>query len=147
MFQQNVLQKLKGLTHSNSGHEVTLAQQYAAIATASIPFFLLAGAGGIVFWVFSITTPLIYSYIYPRPLSPPFLTCQTGSTIRSCLLNRDHIHLLIFIRFLAPRCSSSQRTQRSTTTTPSRWLKTKNNLLVPLWRRSNNQQKICSFTS
>merc|ERR1711994_309857 len=34
-----------------AGHEVTLAQQYAAIATASIPFFLLAGAGGIVFWV------------------------------------------------------------------------------------------------
>ena len=33
------------------GHEVTLAQQYAAIATASIPFFLLAGAGGVVFWV------------------------------------------------------------------------------------------------
>merc|ERR1712032_1346843 len=34
-----------------AGHEVTLAQQYAAIATASIPFFLLAGAGGIVSWV------------------------------------------------------------------------------------------------
>merc|ERR1711997_1034337 len=33
-----------------AGHEVTLAQQYAAIATASI-FFLLAGAGGVVFWV------------------------------------------------------------------------------------------------
>merc|ERR1712228_925374 len=34
-----------------AGHDVTLAQQYAAIATASIPFFLLAGAGGVVFWV------------------------------------------------------------------------------------------------
>merc|ERR1712107_653404 len=34
-----------------AGHEVTLAQQYAAITTASIPSFLLAGAGGIVFWV------------------------------------------------------------------------------------------------
>ena len=33
------------------GHEVTLAQQYAGIAAVSIPFFLLAGAGGIVFWV------------------------------------------------------------------------------------------------
>ena len=44
-------QKPNGLTHPNSGHEVSLAQQYAAIATASIPFFLLAGAGGIVFWV------------------------------------------------------------------------------------------------
>merc|ERR1712061_33375 len=30
-----------------AGHEGTLAQQYAAIATASIPFFLLAGAGGL----------------------------------------------------------------------------------------------------
>ena len=49
----NVLLKPKGSTHPNSGHEVTLAQQYAAIATASIPFFLLAGAGGIVFWVLS----------------------------------------------------------------------------------------------
>merc|ERR1712088_890787 len=34
-----------------AGHEVTLAQQYAGIAAVSIPFFLLAGAGGIVFWV------------------------------------------------------------------------------------------------
>merc|ERR1712080_399588 len=34
-----------------AGHEVTLAQQYAGIAVVSIPFFLLAGAGGIVFWV------------------------------------------------------------------------------------------------
>merc|ERR1711990_76048 len=34
-----------------AGHEVTLAQQYAAMGTASIPFFLLAGAGGGVFWV------------------------------------------------------------------------------------------------
>merc|ERR1712203_179553 len=34
-----------------AGHEVTLAQQYAGIAVVSIPFLLLAGAGGIVFWV------------------------------------------------------------------------------------------------
>ena len=34
-----------------SGHEVSLAQQYGLIAVCSIPFFLWAGAGGIVFWV------------------------------------------------------------------------------------------------
>jgi len=34
-----------------AGHEVTLAQQYGVIALTAIPFFLLAGAGGIVFWV------------------------------------------------------------------------------------------------
>ena len=50
------------------GHEVTLAQQYAAIATASIPFFLLAGAGGVVFWV---VTPISifaqFSTIHNQP--------------------------------------------------------------------------------
>merc|ERR1711890_196868 len=34
-----------------AGHEVTLAQQYGIISVTSIPFFLLAGAGGLVFWV------------------------------------------------------------------------------------------------
>merc|ERR1712059_207529 len=34
-----------------AGHEVTLAQQYGLISVCSIPFFLLAGAGGVVFWV------------------------------------------------------------------------------------------------
>merc|ERR1712080_116222 len=34
-----------------AGHEVTLAQQYGVIALTAIPFFLLAGAGGVVFWV------------------------------------------------------------------------------------------------
>eukprot|EP00090_Calanus_glacialis_P024404 TRINITY_DN378_c0_g1_i1.p1 TRINITY_DN378_c0_g1~~TRINITY_DN378_c0_g1_i1.p1 ORF type:complete len:203 (-),score=65.35 TRINITY_DN378_c0_g1_i1:122-730(-) len=34
-----------------AGHEVSLAQQYGLIAVCSIPFFLWAGAGGIVFWV------------------------------------------------------------------------------------------------
>merc|ERR1712128_375562 len=34
-----------------AGHEVSLAQQYGLIALSSIPFFLWAGAGGIVFWV------------------------------------------------------------------------------------------------
>jgi len=33
------------------GREVTLAQQYAAIAVASIPLFVFAGAGTAVFWV------------------------------------------------------------------------------------------------
>merc|ERR1711892_178975 len=33
------------------GHEVSLAQQYGAISVCSIPFYLLAGAGAVVFWV------------------------------------------------------------------------------------------------
>lgn len=33
------------------GREVTLAQQYMAVAVCSIPLFLLAGAGAAVFWV------------------------------------------------------------------------------------------------
>ena len=33
------------------GREVSLAQQYGLIALCSIPFFLWAGAGGVVFWV------------------------------------------------------------------------------------------------
>merc|ERR1712165_574839 len=36
---------------SIAGHEVSLAQQYGLIGVCSIPFFLLAGAGGVVFWV------------------------------------------------------------------------------------------------
>merc|ERR1712223_438529 len=34
-----------------AGKEVSLAQQYGMISVCSIPFFLWAGAGGIVFWV------------------------------------------------------------------------------------------------
>merc|ERR1711909_206469 len=34
-----------------AGKEVSLAQQYGMISICSIPFFLWAGAGGIVFWV------------------------------------------------------------------------------------------------
>merc|ERR1711902_204476 len=33
------------------GKEITLAQQYAAIAVGSIPLFVIAGAGTAVFWV------------------------------------------------------------------------------------------------
>jgi len=36
---------------SIAGHQVSLAQQYGLIGVCSIPFFLLAGAGGVVFWV------------------------------------------------------------------------------------------------
>jgi len=36
---------------SIAGHEVSLAQQYGLIGVCSIPFFLIAGAGGVVFWV------------------------------------------------------------------------------------------------
>jgi len=34
-----------------AGQEISLAGQYSAVAVCSIPLFLLAGAGGIVFWV------------------------------------------------------------------------------------------------
>jgi len=34
-----------------AGHEISLAQQYGLVALCSIPFFLWAGAGGVVFWV------------------------------------------------------------------------------------------------
>jgi len=34
-----------------AGHELSLAGQYGAVALCSIPLFLLAGAGGVVFWV------------------------------------------------------------------------------------------------
>jgi len=34
-----------------AGHEISLAHQYGMVALCSIPFFLWAGAGGIVFWV------------------------------------------------------------------------------------------------
>ena len=33
------------------GHEISLAQQYGIIAVTAIPFFLLAGAGGVIFWL------------------------------------------------------------------------------------------------
>jgi len=34
-----------------AGHELSLAGQYSAVALCCIPLFLLAGAGGVVFWV------------------------------------------------------------------------------------------------
>merc|ERR1712059_16301 len=43
--------KNEGRKISIAGHEVTLAQQYAIISVTAVPFFLLAGAGGMVFWV------------------------------------------------------------------------------------------------
>lgn len=43
--------KNEGRKIAIAGHEVSLAQQYGIIALTAIPFFLLAGAGGIVFWV------------------------------------------------------------------------------------------------
>merc|ERR1719429_156106 len=42
-----------------AGHEVSLAQQYAGIGLCSIPFFLFAGATGIVFWVLGASLVLI----------------------------------------------------------------------------------------
>ena len=34
-----------------SGHEISLAGQYSLVLLCCIPLFLLAGAGGVVFWV------------------------------------------------------------------------------------------------
>jgi len=34
-----------------AGHEISLAGQYGLVALCCIPLFLLAGAGGVVFWV------------------------------------------------------------------------------------------------
>jgi hypothetical protein len=36
---------------SIAGHEVSLAQQYGLISLCSVPFFLFAGATGLLFWV------------------------------------------------------------------------------------------------
>jgi hypothetical protein len=45
------------------GREVTLAQQYAAVAVCSVPLFLLAGAGNVM-------NPDIIKYSRaPRPVS------------------------------------------------------------------------------
>jgi len=41
------------------GKEVTLAQQYAGVGLASIPIFILAGAGTAVFWVIGASIVLI----------------------------------------------------------------------------------------
>jgi hypothetical protein len=41
---------------------VTLPQQYAVIALTSIPFFLLAGAGGVVFWVLGASMVFIMAH-------------------------------------------------------------------------------------
>lgn len=36
---------------SIAGHEISLAGQYSLVALCCIPLFLVAGAGGVVFWV------------------------------------------------------------------------------------------------
>jgi len=43
--------KNEGRKIAVAGHEISLAQQYGVIAVTAIPFFLLAGAGGIIFWL------------------------------------------------------------------------------------------------
>jgi len=45
-----------------AGHEVSLAQQYGIIGLCSIPFFLFAGATGIVFWVLGASLVLITAH-------------------------------------------------------------------------------------
>jgi len=48
------------------GREVTLAQQYAGVGLASIPIFLIAGAGTAVFWVIgaSIVCIVLHAAFY-----------------------------------------------------------------------------------
>jgi len=43
--------KNKERKFSIAGHEISLAQQFGLVAGLSIPFFLWAGAGSVVFWV------------------------------------------------------------------------------------------------
>lgn len=42
-----------------AGHEVSLAGQYSLVLLLSVPFLLLAGAGGVVFWVLGASIFLI----------------------------------------------------------------------------------------
>lgn len=48
------------------GKEVTLAQQYAGVGLASIPIFIIAGAGTAVFWVIgaSIVSIVLHAALY-----------------------------------------------------------------------------------
>merc|ERR1711997_63241 len=45
-----------------AGHEVSLAQQYGLVAVCSVPFFIWAGAGGIVFWVLGASMVFITAH-------------------------------------------------------------------------------------
>merc|ERR1711997_727864 len=47
---------------SIAGHEVSLAQQYGLVAVCSVPFFIWAGAGGIVFWVLGASMVFITAH-------------------------------------------------------------------------------------
>merc|ERR1712061_370855 len=44
---------------SIAGHEVSLTQQYLGIGICSVPFFLFAGATGLLFWVVGASLVLI----------------------------------------------------------------------------------------
>lgn len=46
-----IANKNKDKKISIAGHEITLAGQYGVVMLCCIPLFLLAGAGGVVFWV------------------------------------------------------------------------------------------------
>jgi len=48
------------------GREITIAQQYAAVAAMSFPLFWIAGAGSAVFWVIgaSVVVILLHASLY-----------------------------------------------------------------------------------
>jgi hypothetical protein len=47
---------------SIAGHEISLAGQYSLVGLCCIPLFLLAGAGGVVFWVLGASLFCISSH-------------------------------------------------------------------------------------
>merc|ERR1712119_141440 len=47
---------------SIAGHELSLAQQSGLVAVCSVPFFIWAGAGGIVFWVLGASMVFITAH-------------------------------------------------------------------------------------
>ena len=57
------------------GHEVSLAQQYGLIGVCSIPFFLIAGAGGVVFWVLGASLFFITGELMARGGLDCFFKC------------------------------------------------------------------------
>ena len=54
-----------------SGRELNATQQYAGVALLSIPIFLLAGAGSVIFWVLgaSIFAVLLHAGFYQSDLA------------------------------------------------------------------------------
>ena len=92
------------------GHEVSLAQQYGLIGVCSIPFFLIAGAGGVVFWVLGASLFFITGG----------LIAADSQEFRICFLN----------------VKTNQATLLSTTMTLWTSRMIRNSWWDPSWRRS-----------